>query len=109
MKNTETIGVATQLVDFGVALKALKEGKRVCRKGWNGKGRFVFRQVPSDVPVKFVEKMTSLPQAVKDEFIKRGVGPSYTNQFAIVHPDSSVDSWVPSVSDSLVEDWIILD
>ena len=24
--------------DFGLALKALKEGAKVARKGWNGKG-----------------------------------------------------------------------
>ena len=25
-------------LDFGAAIKALKEGKRVAREGWNGKG-----------------------------------------------------------------------
>ena len=28
-------------VDFGEAIRALKEGKRVCRKGWNGKGQYL--------------------------------------------------------------------
>lgn len=28
-------------MDFGDAIKALKEGKRVARKGWNGKGQHV--------------------------------------------------------------------
>lgn len=26
---------------FGEALELLKEGKRVCRKGWNGKGMYL--------------------------------------------------------------------
>lgn len=38
-KSTETVGTANQLVSFGEATKALKEGKRVQRQGWNGKGK----------------------------------------------------------------------
>ena len=28
-------------MDFGAALKALKEGKKLQRAGWNGKGMFM--------------------------------------------------------------------
>ena len=28
--------------DFGAAIRFLKQGKRVARKGWNGKGMFIF-------------------------------------------------------------------
>ena len=34
-------------MDFGEAIKALKEGKRVARTGWNGKGMFLL-YVPSE-------------------------------------------------------------
>ena len=34
-------------MDFGEAIKALKEGKRVARSGWNGKGMFLL-YVPSE-------------------------------------------------------------
>lgn len=30
------------MFDFGMALEALKRGKAVARKGWNGKGMFNF-------------------------------------------------------------------
>lgn len=33
---------------FGVALIALKEGKRVARAGWNGKGMWLALQVPDE-------------------------------------------------------------
>ena len=33
--------VTGPLMDFGGALKALKEGRRVARRGWNGKGMFI--------------------------------------------------------------------
>lgn len=28
-------------MDFGDAIKALEEGKKVCRSGWNGKGQYL--------------------------------------------------------------------
>lgn len=28
-------------LDFGAAIKALKDGKKVCREGWNGKGMYL--------------------------------------------------------------------
>ena len=34
--------------DFGEALKMLKEGKRMCRKGWNGKGMYIEVQFPNE-------------------------------------------------------------
>jgi len=55
-------------MNFGQAIEALKEGKRVQRTGWNGKGLFVFMQVPSTINREIVPKMQSLPQSVKDEF-----------------------------------------
>jgi hypothetical protein len=106
------------LVSFSEAIKALKQGKRVQRYGWNGKGLFVFIQVPSNIDVGIVvPKMQSLPQSVKDEFVKRlGTQPledhysiRYRNQMCVVYPDNSIHGWSPSSSDSLAEDWIILD
>jgi hypothetical protein len=112
----ETVGTANVLVNFGKAIEALKQGKRVQRVGWNGKGLFVFMQVPSTVPIDIVPKMTSLPQSVKDEFEKRNflsdmprTHIKYSNQLAIVNPDNSINGWTPSGSDALAEDWIILD
>ena len=95
-------------LDFGEAIEALKEGKKVARSGWNGNGLFVFKQVPSPIDAAIVPKMTSLPQSVKDEFVKRGQGPNYCNQMAIVKPDGSVDSWVASSADTFAEDWEIV-
>ena len=48
--------------NFGQAIEALKEGKRVARQGWNGKGMFIFQQVPSEINEEIVQKMQSLPQ-----------------------------------------------
>lgn len=94
---------------FGEALDALKQGKRVQRKGWNGKGLFVFRQVPAEIGIEIIPKMQSLPQSVKDEFIKRGRSIFYDNQLALVDQKNNISGWSPSTSDALAEDWVILD
>lgn len=94
---------------FGQAIEAAKQGKRVARIGWNGKGLFVFMQIPAVIKEEIIPKMQSLPQSVKDEFAKRGGSISYQNQWAIVYPDNSIHGWAPSASDALAEDWVILD
>jgi hypothetical protein len=101
---------------FGQAIEALKNGKRVQRDGWNGKGLFVFMQVPSTIGKDVVPKMQSLPQSVKDEFQRRFDTPAdqinaiyYDNQLALVNPSNLITGWSPSTSDALATDWVILD
>ena len=103
-------------MNFGQAVEALKQGKRVQRTGWNGKGLFVFMQVPSSINREIVPKMQSLPQSVKDEFERRFNDPNeqidaiyYDNQLALVNPSNLITGWSPSTSDALADDWVILD
>jgi Protein of unknown function (DUF2829). len=103
-------------MNFAYALQALKDGQRVARTGWNGKGMFVFMQVPSEIKKEIVPKMQSLPQSVKDEFEKRFNDPNqqidsiyYNNQFAIVSASNMITGWSPSVTDTLAEDWTVLE
>lgn len=93
---------------FGQAIEAVVKGHRICRQGWNGKSLFVFQQVPAEISQEIIPKMQSLPQSVKEEFIKRGTRIKYENQLALVHPDSTINGWSPSVSDALANDWEIL-
>lgn len=94
---------------FGEAIEAAKQGKRISRSGWNGKGLFVFQQVPAQIGIDIVPRMQSLPQSVKDEFVRRGVDIHYSDQLALVNLNSEVSGWAPSGPDSLAEDWQILD
>ncbi len=97
----------TTKLTFGQAIKAAQLGKRISREGWNGKGMFVFVQVPSEVPEAIVPKMSSLPPEVKAELVRRGGSISYHNQMALVYPDSKIYGWTPSPSDALADDWCI--
>lgn len=96
-------------MDFGQAIKALKKGLAIQRAGWNGKGMFVIKQVPSCIEGNIIPKMQSLPQAAKVILQKReNPHIEYRNQLLIVNRDGIADSWTASSSDILAEDWVVV-
>ena len=99
----------TDGMTFGMAIEALKLGKAIARKGWNGKGMFIFKQIPAEISLDIIPKLQSVPQVVKDKMIKCNKSLKYTNQMAIVNADGRVDSWVASSSDIFAEDWYIVE
>lgn len=92
---------------FGQAVEAMKQGMMASLESWNGEGKFVFAQVPSEVPAAIIPKMTSLPALVKARLEKRGLALKYQDQFAIVHADSSISGWSPSPSEVMATTWHI--
>lgn len=85
--------------NFGEAIEALKSGKKVQRKGWNGKGMFIYY-----VPANKYPYVTEVGKSISD---KDG-NVCYNAYLAIKNVDSSVSTWVASINDILAEDWIIL-
>ena len=97
-------------MDFGKVIEALKSGLAVRRKGWNGKGMFVVKQIPSHIEGGIIPTMQSLPQSAKDILLSReNAHIDYTNQMLIINPDGRADSWVPSSSDVFAEDWEVVE
>ena len=97
------------LMSFGDAIEILKQGGAIRRKGWNGKGLFVVKQVPAHITEEIIPKMQSLPQSAKNIIMARdNKYIDYTNQMLIINPDGRADSWVPSSSDVFAEDWEIV-
>ena len=86
--------------DFGEALRLLKQGKKVARKGWNGKGQFVY-YIPAD---RYVAK-TDAAKSVMDEDGKV----SYRAYLALKTAQGDIATWVPSISDCLAEDWEVVE
>lgn len=86
-------------LDFGAALEHLKEGRRVARDGWNGKGMFVYLVPPASYPVQ--------TGAAKAHFGEGSLVP-YNAYFAIKNVNETVSTWVPSVNDCLADDWHVL-
>jgi hypothetical protein len=75
--------------DFGIAIDALRGGRRVARKGWNGKGMWLALQTPDAN-----SKMT-LPYI----YIEYPKGhPAY--------PNGSRVPWLASQTDILARDWV---
>lgn len=69
---------------FGDVLKALREGQRASRNGWNGKGMYIELQVP-------------------DEYSKM------KRPYIFMSPvDGDLVPWVASHSDMLANDWYLL-
>lgn len=84
---------------FGEAIEALKEGKKVTRKGWNGPGMFLYL-VPGSTFKVNREPLLS----IYDE----GTEINYRPHIDLKTADGSIATWSPSGSDALAEDWKIL-
>lgn len=94
---------------FGDAIEVLRQGGAIRRKGWNGKGLFVIKQVPAHIDCNVIPKMQSLPQSAKDLIMKGKGFIDYTSQCLIYNENTGrADSWVPSISDVFSNDWEIV-
>ncbi len=93
---------------FKEAFEALEEGKRIATEAMTWTGTFIFKQVPSEISIDIIPKMQSLPQFVKDEFIRRGRSITYNDQYCVVYPGNTINGWRFSHKDEEGE-WCILD
>lgn len=84
---------------FGQAIEAAKQGKKIARQGWNGKGMFAYI-----VPAAFYPAQTS---AAKQHFGENSLVP-YRAYWALKTAQEDIATWTPSGSDTLAEDWLIL-
>ena len=91
------------MFDFGMALEALKRGKAVSRKGWNGKGMFLTLQNGSEVEGN---NMRNEPAKKYYGDCKVKICPHIDMKAA---DGSYVVGWIASQTDMLAEDWDIID
>jgi len=87
-------------MNFGQAIEAAKEGKRIARTGWNGSGMFAYI-----VPANSYPAQTG---AAKAHFGEGAMVP-YRAYWALKTAQNDVATWAPSCSDTLSEDWYILE
>lgn len=112
--------------NFGKAIELLKEGKCVCREGWNSKNLFICKQIPCELNGNIIANIQSLPTDAKKILLARGTidnvskillargmvdnvsALKYTNQCLIINADGGrADSWACSVDDMFAEDWML--
>jgi len=91
------------MFEFGMALEALKRGKAVSRKGWNGKGMFLTLQNGSEVEGN---NMRNEPAKKYYGDCKAKICPHIDMKAA---DGSYVVGWLASQTDMLAEDWDIID
>ena len=92
----------TERLSFGDAVAALKEGLRVERAGWNGKGMFLYYVPENKYPANRNEQATMIGM-FKDDMVP------YREYIALKTVDNQVVPWAPSISDALAEDWQIVE
>ena len=83
--------------DIGWAYAQLAEKKLVARRGWNGKGLFLFLVDGSEFEVNRAPLLGIFPAGTK---IK------YNSHVDIRNPDGSISTWAPSGSDGQAKDWV---
>ena len=86
--------------DFGSAIRFLKQGKRVARKGWNGKGMFLFLVKGS----KFIANREPLLSIFGD-----GVEIDYCPHIDMKTADEKIVPWLASQTDVLAIDWVLVE
>jgi len=95
--------MSSETNDFGWAIKALKDGKKVQRQGWNGKGMFLFLLPAGTIPKSVIHDgalASVVDQIEGDRFEALGSIRMWTADKKIL------TGWLASQTDMLAEDWI---
>lgn len=84
--------------NFSVALERIKSGYKVARKGWNGKGMFVFLVEGSTFTVNRKPLLGIYPE---------GTEINYHAHVDMKTADGTIVPWLVSQTDLLATDWTI--
>jgi hypothetical protein len=90
------------MMNFGEAIAALKEGIAVARKGWNGKGMYLYMVDAGRYPP------STLVGSLIADTQPDGKVP-YMPYIAMKTVSDDVVPWLASQTDVLAEDWVLVD
>jgi len=88
-----------EMFSFSDALIALKDGKKVSRSGWNGKGMFLFLVAGSTFKVNRAPLLGIYPE---------GTEINYCPHVDMRTADGKIVPWLASQTDLLADDWSIV-
>ena len=83
-------------MNFSEALDNVKEGKKISREGWNGKGMFLFLVQGSTFKVNRPPLLGIYPE---------GTEITYCPHIDMKTADNKVVPWLASQTDILADDW----
>ena len=98
-----------KMMNFGQAIEALKNGKKVARVGWNGKGMFLYMTTGSVVHLDEMKSETAnyLRSFCKDKGMDEiEICPHIDMKTA---DNKLVIGWLASQTDMLAEDWDVVE
>lgn len=84
---------------FGLAIEAMKLGKRVARAGWNGKGMWLF----------LIHGSNDLSRLHGYGFGEALGEPTFRDSIFMKTVDNQLVPWTASQTDVLAEDWTVVD
>lgn len=88
-------------MNFGKAIEALKEGKKVTRKGWNGKNTFLWLKPAATVKAEWCKD--PMLKAIAEN--NGGEIPALGTICMLTAQKEILSGWLASQSDMLAEDW----
>ena len=90
----------TSGMSFGLAVEAVKKGKKIARAGWNGKGMFLFLVPGSTFKVNRAPLLGIYPE---------GTEINYHAHIDMKTADGTIVPWLASQTDVLADDWIVVE
>ena len=106
---TDVKNLDIQTFTFGEAIRRLKAGQKVARKGWNGKGMFLYMTTGSVVSLDEMKSETAnyIRSFCKDKGMDEiEICPHIDMKTA---DNKLVIGWLASQTDMLSEDWMIVE
>ena len=90
----------TDGLTFGFALEAMNAGLKVARRGWNGKGMFIFKVPGSTFQVNRPPLLCIYPE---------GTEINYHSHIDMKTADGQVVPWLASQTDMQADDWEVVE
>lgn len=90
---------------FGEAIEMMKRGKKVARKGWNGKGIYIWLMRACEVPVEWCREPVLKGIAESEGGVVK-CGPCARMRAA---DGTVVTGWLASQTDMFAEDWCVVE
>lgn len=89
----------TDCMSFGLAIEAMKRGKKVARRGWNGKGMFLF--LGTGIELHTEADLSCVSDLEGDLTLPTIVMKTADDHFCV--------GWLASQTDMLADDWEVVE
>lgn len=94
-----------EMMDFGDAIRAMKQGKKIARRGWNGKGMYLWLLPAASVKAEWCRE-----PHLKTLAEQNGGEVECLGSVRMKTADGKVlTGWLASQTDMLSEDWVIVE